>query len=125
MMLLRRVIPTTLLACSAGLQACGKHCAPCAPAVLLREPLAPLSEDHEVTLFSEVMPTCDFQEVAVVRITAVGWPRSSAEDVYVEHLKKAARARGGDGVIGVRSGEDEKTALTGTIIRFRNPVCRQ
>ena len=121
----RTLVIITLLACSAAVQACGKPCAPCAPAVLLREPLEPLSEDHEVSLFSEVMPRCDFQEVAVIRITTVGWPRSSTKDVYVQHLKKAARARGGDGVIGIRSGEDESTALTGTIVRFRDPDCRQ
>lgn len=123
-MILHRVIAAAVLTFSAGLQACG-YCAPCAPAVLLRQPLPPLPADHEVALFSEAVPACDFEEVAVVRITTVGWPRSSADDVYVQHLRKAARARGGDGVIGIRSGEDEDTALTGTIVRFQDPDCRE
>lgn len=119
----RRLVALAVLGLSLIFQACGRHCAPCAPTVLLREPPAPLPEDHEVALFSEALPTCEFEEIAVVRITTVGWPHYS-DTIYVDHLKKAARVRGGDGVIGVRAGQEDGTALIGTVIRFSDPECR-
>lgn len=101
-------------------------CSPCAPTVFLREAPAPLPADHPVAIFAQERPACPFDEIALVRITTVHplWPRRDPSAIYINYLKKAARDRGGDGVIAVRSGQDNETALTGTVIRFADPECR-
>ncbi len=87
--------------------------------------LQALPYDHEVAVFSETLPECEYEQVGLI----------AADDM--ERTKDRAREMGADGVIGTVDAESQsqnpKSAVCGTprcltfntvAIRFSDPACR-
>jgi hypothetical protein len=73
-----------------------------------------------VRLYSAVLPRCPFEDVALI----TSRPRDLASSPSVlDGLRSEARRLGGDAVVHVRFLED--AVLTGTVIRFTTPDCKE
>ena len=113
----------------------------CGPVVnkvyLASEQYPPRPANHPIQLYSEKLPECEFQELAIVKVTppTYGWP---SLDTFTESLRNAVRELGGDAVIRLQMGEVMTTSvtknsttisagksLTGTVIRFLKDDCRK
>ena len=97
-------------------------------------PLPPTTGD--VQLFSSKMPSCAYDEVGLVHVRR----RHGFTDLQqlVDAMKERARVMGGHAVVGVAlapkvegtisiEGADVSTdeGLRGTVVRFKDPSCRQ
>ncbi len=65
--------------------------------------------------------TCAFTEIAIVKARRETWMVS--DDAAVDALRSTARELGGDAVVRLAFGND--TEVTGTVIRFERPDCKQ
>jgi len=81
----------------------------------------PRSSEHPIQLYSAQLPTCPFEEVAIVRARRETWVVSTG--ATVDALRKKARQMGGDALVGVGFGINSD--VTATVIRFRRDDCRQ
>ncbi len=114
----------------------------CAPAVRVTR-LAPTAADARpadapVTLYNAQLPRCAFDEVGLVSVR----PRTfwTKPDDLADAMRSSARELGGDAVIRVASEQtiegvspgvnggvdvDHRAVLSGTVVRFRDPSCKQ
>ena len=79
------------------------------------------SRDTPIALYSSQLPTCAFTEIAIVKARRETWMVS--DDAAVDALRSTARELGGDAVVRLAFGND--TEVTGTVIRFERPDCKQ
>ena len=96
----------------------------CMPATRSIE-LAPSSANapvgaNPIRLYSAALPRCPFEDVALI----TSQPRDLTSSPRVlDGLRSEARRLGGDAVVNVRFlGE---TVLTGTVVRFTAPGCKE
>jgi hypothetical protein len=83
---------------------------------------APRPADYPILLYSAALPTCAFEEIAIIRAhKEVGFVSGGA---VVHALRRKARELGGDAVVRV-SLLDDKGGLSGTVVRFRNDDCKK
>ena len=85
----------------------------------------PRPQDAVLSVFSEKMPECRFEELSLV---------TAREDSFffgqdlLGAIKSEARRMGGDALIGLRDlprvRDDEGPGLSATVVRFVDPECR-
>jgi hypothetical protein len=109
---------------------------------LASEQYPPRPANHPIQLYSEKLPECEFQELAIVTVKP-SYEAMSMDDV-TESLRNTTRELGGDAVIRLQIGEVATTevksnktsttvstgtsmanSLTGTVIRFLKDDCRK
>ncbi len=83
---------------------------------------APRPADYPILLYSAVLPTCAFEEIAIVR--AHKEVAFVSREAVVDALRRKARDLGGDAVVRV-SMVDDKGVLSGTVVRFTNEDCKK
>ena len=81
----------------------------------------PRPSEHPIQLYSAQLPTCPFEEVAIVKARRETWLVSTA--AAADALRKKARQMGGDALVGVGYGINSD--VTATVIRFQRVDCRQ
>jgi hypothetical protein len=81
----------------------------------------PRSSEASIPLYSSQLPTCPFEEVAIVKARRETWIVSTG--AAVDALRKKARQMGGDALVGVGFGTNSD--VTATVIRFQRGDCRQ
>ena len=81
----------------------------------------PRPSETPISLYSSQLPTCPFEEVAIVTARRETWLVSSG--TVVDALRKKARQMGGDAL--VRVGFGINSDVTATVIRFQQGDCRQ
>lgn len=80
----------------------------------------PAPEAVPIQLFSATVPRCPFEDIGIISSQGRDFTTGSA---VLEGLRREARRLGGDAVVQVRFvGEG---ILSGTVIRFTTPDCRQ
>jgi hypothetical protein len=94
----------------------------------------PAPPGHEIRLYSTQAPACAYEELGLI----VGKPRSGFTSLQrvLDGMQERARRMGGDAIIGVAPGQNvaasgvgetvsisSQTALSGTVIRFRDRGC--
>ena len=79
------------------------------------------SEDTPIQLYSSHLPTCAFEEIAIVTAQRESWMISW--NAVVGALRKKARHLGGDALVRVGFGDNGE--ITGTVIRFARQDCTQ
>lgn len=106
----------------------------CSPAVRSGRfvPAPPNPPDHEIQLYSTKLPRCAYQELGLVSAKARHfW--NTMEDLLAA-ARHRAREMGGDAIVSVREmgevtaiGESVSTkdSVTGTVIRFKEPGCKE
>ena len=83
--------------------------------------LVPTPEASPIRLFSAALPRCPFQDIGLITSQRSGDLTSSA--AVLDGLRIEARRLGGDAVVHVRFvGEG---ILSGTVIRFTSPDCKE
>jgi len=125
-----------------GLIVCLCLAAACSPAVsvtrLAPTPAQTRSVDHPIAMFQAQLPRCAFDEVALVSVRPrTFWTKS---DALADAMRASARELGGDAVIRVASEQtvegvtpsadgsldvDHGLVLSGTVVRFRDPSCKE
>ena len=96
-------------------------CGPATGSVRLTPTVAaPTSETTAISLYSSTQPRCPVQDVGLI----TSQPRDfTSEAMVLEGLRRQARRLGGDAVVHVRFiGEG---ILSGTVVRFTSPDCRE
>ena len=106
----------------------------CSPAVRSGRfvPAPPNPPDHEIRIYSTKLPACAYEELGLVSAKARHiW--NSMEDLLAA-ARQRAREMGGDAIVSVRevpevTGHGEsistKDSVTGTVIRFKDPGCKE
>lgn len=105
----------------------------CSPAIQASrfETFPPRPPDYPIKLYAEERPNCPYTEVGTLRVTKRhSWV--SMDDV-TKAFRDKAREMGGDAVVGVaqvggertNTGTKVRTALVGTVIRFKKPDCEK
>jgi hypothetical protein len=79
------------------------------------------SSEAPVPLYSSQLPTCPFEEVAIVKARRETWLVSTG--ATVDALRNKARQMGGDAL--VQLGFGTNSDVTATVIRFQRDDCRQ
>jgi hypothetical protein len=87
---------------------------------LASAPYEPRPADHPIRLFSSQLPTCPFDEIAIVSARREFNLVSTA--AVTEALRKKARELGGDALVRVSFLEGD-AVLSGTVIRFKDGSC--
>jgi len=83
---------------------------------------APRPADYPILLYSAALPTCAFEEIAIVRAhKEIGFV---SRDAVVDALRRKARELGGDALVRL-SIVDDKGVLSGTVVRFTNDDCKK
>lgn len=96
----------------------------CGPATdhvrLAPTPLEPSPETTAIALYSATLPRCPVDDVGLI----TSQPRNfNSAATVLEGLRREARRLGGDAVVQVRFVGTR--VLSGTVVRFRTPDCRQ
>ena len=97
-------------------------CAPQPRVTMIGQPHPP--DAAEILVFSAKLPTCPFEEIALISAESSGWTNM---DQTLTALKQRAHQLGGHAIVGLtdRPGtEEEGPSLSGTIIRFTSSECR-
>jgi hypothetical protein len=125
-----------LVALVAGVSIMAIGCAPGVSSTRFSE-VAPHPADHEIRLYSTLVPECPYEELGLVSGKAkVPW---TSGDAVLASVRDRARAMGGDAIVGLGQvrrvtggtavGEsvslDTTTELSGTVVRFTDPECRR
>jgi uncharacterized protein YbjQ (UPF0145 family) len=116
-------------------------CAGCGAAVRVESTpfvvLPPQPADHPVKTYWTQLPACPCEEIGIV--SSEIRRKSTPIEEAIAALMQRAREMGGDAVVGLT--EDERTSgakvrgsrvvvsshriLSGTVVRFREPACRE
>lgn len=127
---------STLYTIVAGVSIMAVGCAPAVQSARFGE-FSPRPSDHEVRLYSTKVPECPYEEVALVTGKArTPW---TSTDRVLAAVRSRALELGGDAIVGLGQvrrvtggtavGEsvslDTTTDLSGTVVRFTDPDCRQ
>ena len=120
--------------------------ASCSPVIntvyLAGQKFSPRPTDHPIQLYTEKLPECEFQELAIV-IGTTSFGNRMLDDV-TEALRETTRQMGGDAVIHLKIGPTSQAIvsgdsasisistassipyeLNGTVIRFLQEDCRK
>ncbi len=79
------------------------------------------SRETPIALYSSQLPTCPFEELAILKARRETWVVSTG--AVVDALRKKARQMGGDAL--ARVGFGINSDVTATVIRFQRDDCRQ
>lgn len=112
-------------------------CAPKVRSTSFVPGLPPTSEAEPIRVYQTTLPDCDYEEIGTITVQQ----RNKYQDVQVslEAMQKRAREMGGHAIINFKQGEEttggavvgmgvvavRKAHLSGTVIRFTDPECRE
>lgn len=82
--------------------------------------LTPAAETAPIRLYSATQPRCPVEDVALITSQARDF---TSEPKVLEGLRQEARRLGGEAVVQIRF--LRQTVLTGTVVRFTNPDCKE
>ncbi len=96
----------------------------------------PRPTDHEILLFAAKLPACAYDELGLVSVEpSYG---GASEQKLLDALKRHARVLGGDAIVRLTHGRmtsdivigsavftSTETVLSGAVVRFTTPDCRQ
>ena len=82
----------------------------------------PRPKDYSIALYSAQLPTCPFEEIAIVSARAEY--NFVSTGAVAEALRKKARQLGGDALVRVGFVDSHDT-ISGTVIRFKRDDCKQ
>ena len=95
-------------------------------------PAPPNPPDHSIRFYSTRLPTCAYEELGLVSAKKrLGW--NSMEDLLAA-AQQRAREMGGDAIVSLREvphltgnaeGVSTDESLSGTVVRFKDPGCRE
>ena len=102
-------------------------CGPQIRTTLIGQPQPEDPDRREILVFSTAVPRCPFEEIALVSVRR-NLRLSEDMDGLLATFREHARKLGGHAIVGLaeRPGtEEESPSLSGTVVRFRDPGCRE
>jgi hypothetical protein len=89
---------------------------------------------HQIRFYSTRLPTCAYEELGLVSAKRRSWSPGNSMDDLLTAAQLRAQEMGGDAIVSLRevpqvtgNGESVSTheSLSGTVIRFKDPGCKE